>query len=430
MFAPNSKTLDHVPVIIVGAGQAGLAMSYHLTARNIRHLVLERSRAGHAWRQQRWDSFCLVTPNWQCRLPGHPYSGSDPDGFMVKHEIVQYLDDYVSRIDAPLREGVSVQRISHAENGRGRYQLQTSEGTYLADQVVLATGGYHAANLPPMSRALDPDVLQLNAATYKNPQSLPDGEVLIVGSGQSGCQIAEDLHLAGRKVHLCTGSAPRVARRYRGRDVVWWLDQIGHYSLPIDKHPDGEAVRKKHNHYVTGRDGGRDIDLRKFAAEGMQLHGRLLGIDATGFDVGNDLEANLDRADATDNRIKNTIDEYIAHEGIAAPEEPRYTPLWKPSAHKARLGRDANISTVIWCMGFGIDYRFVELPVFDATGYPLHKRGVTPELGLYVLGLPWLYTWGSGRFCGVGADAEHLANVIDGSLATAADSGIAVPQQL
>jgi putative flavoprotein involved in K+ transport len=282
-----------------------------------------------------------------------------------------------------------------------------------------------------MACGLDPDVLQLNAVSYKNPESLPDGAVLVVGSGQSGCQIAEDLHLAGRQVHLCVGSAPRVARRYRGRDVVWWLDRIGHYDVPIDKHPDGAAVRKKHNHYVTGRDGGRDIDLRKFAAEGMQLHGRLLGIDHSGFDCGNDLEANLDRADATDDRIKNTIDDYIAREGIAAPEEPRYSPVWRPSTQLARVERNANIRSVIWCMGFGIDYRFVDLPVFDATGYPLHNRGVTPMRGLYVLGLPWLYTWGSGRFCGVGADSEHLARQISGSLgASAADGGIQNQQQL
>jgi putative flavoprotein involved in K+ transport len=403
--------LDHVPVIIVGAGQAGLAMSYQLTARKIRHLVLERFRAAHTWREQRWDSFCLVTPNWQCRLPGHPYSGSDPDGFMVKDEIVQYLDDYIAKVAPPLHEGVEVRRIARSE--RARFQLDTSEGTYLADQVVMATGGYHEAHLPAMSRALDPEVVQLNAANYKNARSLPDGAVLVVGSGQSGCQIAEDLHLSGRQVHLCVGSAPRVARRYRGRDVVWWLDRMGHYDMSIDKHPDGVAVRKKHNHYVTGRDGGRDIDLRKFASEGMQLHGRLLDIDQHGLRLGDDLEQNLDRADATDNRIKNNIDDYIARNQIEAPPEPRYTAVWKPESRPSQLSlTEAKIRSVVWCIGFGIDYSYIELPVFDDTGYPRHDRGVTPEQGLYFLGLPWQHTWGSGRFSGVGADAEHLANAI------------------
>lgn len=406
-----NETLDHVPVLIVGGGQAGLAMSYHLTARGVRHLVLERARIAHAWRSQRWDSFCLVTPNWQCRLPGHPYSGPDPEGFMLKSDIVAYLEAYATLFDPPVREGVQVLRI--ARGTPAGYRVETAQGNYLADHVVVAAGGYHRPRVPHMAHALDPDVLQLNAASYKNPDSLPDGAVMVVGSGQSGCQIAEDLHLAGRTVHLCVGSAPRVARRYRGRDVVWWLDRIGHYAMPIDAHPDGVAVRKKPNHYVTGRDGGRDIDLRKFAREGMQLHGRLLDIDGSGFSFGDDLEQNLDRADATDDRIKSTIDDYIAREGIDAPREPRYTPLWRPSEQAPRLSkRSANIGSVIWCMGFSLDYSFIELPVFEPAGYPIHTRGVTQEPGLYFLGLPWLYTWGSGRFCGVGADAEHLANTI------------------
>jgi putative flavoprotein involved in K+ transport len=207
-----------------------------------------------------------------------------------------------------------------------------------------------------------------------------------------------------------------VARRYRGRDVVWWLDRMGHYDLGIDKHPDGVAVRKKHNHYVTGRDGGRDIDLRKFASKGMQLHGRLLDIAAGKLTFGADLEQNLDRADATDNRIKNNIDEYIARNQIDAPSEPRYTPLWKPNGRPSELSaREANITSVVWCIGFGIDYSYIELPIFDEAGYPNHDRGITPEPGLYFLGLPWQHTWGSGRFSGVGRDAEHLANAITAS---------------
>lgn len=407
----SAPYLDHVPVIIVGAGQAGLAMSYHLTERGIRHLVLERYRAAYSWREQRWDSFCLVTPNWQCRLPGHPYSGADPDGFMVKDEIIQYLDDYIALVAPPLREGVSVHRIRRAE--RARFELDTSEGVYLADHVVMATGGYHESHLPEMARALSPELLQLNAASYKNARSLPDGAVLVVGSGQSGCQIAEDLHLSGRQVHLCVGSAPRVARRYRGRDVVWWLDRMGHYELTVDNHPDGVAVRKKHNHYVTGRDGGRDIDLRKLAKEGMQLYGRLLDIQAGQLALADDLALNLDRADATDNRIKNNIDEFIARNQMEAPEEPRYIPVWKPDKTPSQLSlREAHITSVIWCIGFRLDYSYIELPIFDETGYPNHHRGVTPERGLYFLGLPWQHTWGSGRFSGVGADAEYLASLI------------------
>ena len=315
----------HYPVIIVGAGQAGLAMSYCLKRRGIDHLVLERHRLGHAWREQRWDSFCLVTPNWQCRLPGHPYNGVDPQGFMRKEEIVRYLEAYATSFAPPLREGVTVTRVRRTASRA--FMLETSLGELTADQVVIAAGGYHVPKIPKIAERLPASIAQLNVAQYRSAAQLPEGAVVVVGSGQSGCQIAEDLHLEGRTVHLCTGSAPRVARRYRGKDVVEWLDLMGHYELPIDNHPDGKAVRKKANHYVTGRDGGRDIDLRKFAHEGMQLHGRLQDITERAFVFGSDLADNLDRADATNNRIKDGIDAFIARERIVAPPEPRPAPL-------------------------------------------------------------------------------------------------------
>jgi putative flavoprotein involved in K+ transport len=404
-------SIERYPVIIVGAGQAGLALSHDLTKRGVRHLLLERHTLGYAWREQRWDSFCLVTPNWQCQLPGHPYAGDDPNGFMLKHQIVDYVLAYAASFEAPVRERVNVLRVR--ERAAGGFSLETSSGLFEADQVVLASGPYHRPNVLPLAAAL-PETLQLNALQYRNAQSLPEGPVLVVGSGQSGCQIAEDLHLAGREVHLCVGSAPRVARRYRGQDVVAWLSQMGHYDLGIDRHPDGLAVRSKKNHYVTGRDGGRDIDLRKFASEGMHLHGRLLGVDADGFSFGDDLAQNLDRADATSERIKDGIDAYIERERIAAPTEARYSPCWQPRDEARRLPRaQARFGSVIWCSGFKLDYSFVELPAFDAGGYPLHTRGVIDAVpGLYVLGLPWLYTWGSGRFYGVGRDAQHVAEVI------------------
>jgi putative flavoprotein involved in K+ transport len=401
----------HVSVVIIGAGQAGLSLSYCLKQKQISHVVLEKHRVGHAWRSQRWDSFCLVTPNYQCRLPGHPYVGTDPNGFMLKDEIVGYLDAYVKSFSPPVREGVEVLRVRRGV--QAPFTVETSEGLYFADHVVVAAGGYHRPKVPPLAAALPKHTVQLNAATYRNAASLPEGAVMVVGSGQSGSQIAEDLHLAGRKVHLCTGSAPRVARRYRARDVVAWLEELGHYDMPIDEHPDGKGVRRKPNHYVTGRDGGRDIDLRKFANEGMQLHGRLLDIDEGGFHFGDDLEQNLDKADATSDRIKTMIDEYIARAGIDAPSEARYIPVWRPGPPQRELAHaHGNVSTIIWCMGFATDYSFIELPAFEDNGYPKHDRGITPVPGLYFLGLPWQYTWGSGRFCGVARDAEHLAQRI------------------
>lgn len=404
----------HRPVIVIGGGQAGLAISHCLKAQGIDHLVFEKNRIGHEWRERRWDNFCLVTPNWQCRLPGFPYPGEDPHGFMKKDEIVAYIEAYAASFQPPVIEGVAVTSLRRGANGG--FEVSTTLGEYSADQVVVAVGGYHRAVMPRLSERLPAGLTQIHSTDYRNAESLPPGEVLVVGSGQSGAQIAEDLHLAGRRVHLCVGSAPRTARFYRGRDVVDWLADMGYYDMPVHEHPLKERVRAKANHYVTGRDGGRDIDLRRFASEGMRLHGRLTGCDtATGtLQFAPDLARNLDEADRVSESIKDSIDKYIAERGIEAPAEARYVPVWQPPAEPvAELDlATSGISTVIWSNGFATDYRWIDLPVFDGRGYPSHRRGVTAQPGLYFLGLPWLYTWGSGRFSGVGADAEFLAGCI------------------
>ncbi len=410
----------HFPVIVVGGGQSGLSLSYELKARGLEHVVLERHRVAHSWRAKRWDTFCLVTPNWQCRLPGFPYGGSDPDGFMPRDEIVAYIEAYAAAFGAPLREGVDVTKIAFGE-GAG-FVCETSEGTLTADHVVIAIGGYHVVVLPRMAERLPRDIAQLHSSEYKTPAALPAGDVLIVGTGQSGCQIAEDLHLAGRRVHLAVGSAPRVARRYRGKDVVEWLSDLGHYDLPIDKHPLKEGIRRRPNHYVTGRDGGHDIDLRQFACEGMRLYGRLRDVRDGAFVFDDDLAKNLDAADAVSENIKTTIDQHIERDGIAAPPEARYVPVWQPSETPLRLDYGATgITSVVWSTGYVADFRFVEVPVFDGRGYPVHERGVTAVAGLYFLGLPWLYPWGSGRFSGIARDAEHVAQRIAARAARAAE---------
>ena len=403
---------SHYPVIIIGGGQAGLSASYLLKQRGIEHLILEKARMAEAWRSKRWDSFCLVTPNWQCQLPGFPYAGEDPEGFMVKDQIVQYIEAFVRSFDPPLREGVTVRRLRRHESGA--FEISSDIGDILADQVVVATGGYHTPVLPRMAERLPADVKQLHSSEYRNPGSLPAGAVMVVGTGQSGCQIAEDLHLAGRQVHLCVGGAPRTARRYRGKDVVAWLDEMGYYRMPVHEHPQKDRVRAKANHYVTGRDGGRDIDLRKFALEGMKLHGRLKEVDGETMRFAPDLKQNLDHADEVAESIKTTIDKYIATKQIDAPTEERYHPLWAPAEEPRELDyRAANIRTVIWSMGYRTDYTWIELPLFDGKGYPAHERGVTAVPGVYFLGLPWQYTWGSGRFSGVASDAEFLAGRIE-----------------
>ena len=326
-FPGPSIVEGHRTVVVVGGGQAGLAASHELTRAGIDHVILERDRLAASWRDQRWDEFCLVTPNWQCRLPGHPYDGDDPDGFMLKASIIDYIERYADAFAPPLWEGIAVTEIARADD---RFTVTTPRGALTCDYVVLAVGGYHLPRIPPIGAQLEPAITQLHSSAYRNHTSLPDGAVLVVGSGQSGAQIAEDLHLAGREVHLAVGSAPRVARRYRGRDCVAWLHDIGHYRMPITEHPEGLSARREPNHYVTGRGGGRDIDLRAFARDGMRLHGRLVAGAGEQLEFAADLERNLDAADATAERIKDTIDRWILGQDIAAPLEARYEPVWRP----------------------------------------------------------------------------------------------------
>jgi putative flavoprotein involved in K+ transport len=402
---------NHYSVIIVGGGQAGLSMSYCLKERGIDHIVFEKNQIGYSWRSKRWDSFCLVTPNWQCKLPGYSYPGSDLNGFMKKDEIVRYIEEYAASFDPPVKEGVEVLKVR--KDTQGKFEVVTSIGEFTADQVVIASGSYHSPKIPRIAERFPEHTVQLHSSEYKNPQSLSDKAVLVVGTGQSGCQIAEDLHLAGKKVHLCVGSAPRSPRRYRGKDVVDWLDQMGYYDLSISEHPQKDKVRAKANHYVTGRDGGREIDLRQFALEGMQLHGRLQEISNGRLKFDSDLKQNLDQADAVAESIKKTIDNFIQKNHIQAPTEPAYKPVWEPEEETETLDCEhADIGTVIWCTGYQSDFGWIEIPVFDGKGYPGHDRGVTDVWGLYFLGLPWLYTWGSGRFSGVARDAFYLADYI------------------
>ncbi len=406
MSTPES--IPHLPVIIVGGGQAGLSMSACLQQSGIEHLVLEKHSAMHVWRTQRWDNFCLVTPNWQCALPGHAYEGPEPHGFMKKDEINAWLDAFRRKVNPPLREGVSVQRVTPRPDGG--FHVTTSIGDWTADQVVVASGGYHVPIVPRMAERLPAGIVQLHSEQYRNADALPPGAVLVVGSGQSGAQIAEDLHLAGRTVHLAVGDAPRCARFYRGRDVVDWLADMGYYDMPVTAHPLREGVRDNTNHYVTGRDGGRDIDLRRFALEGMQLYGLMQDYRDGMLQFAPGLRAALDSADRTYNGINAAIDKHIADRGIDAPPPSVYEPVWQPGEECAALDPvAAGITSIIWCIGFSPDFRWVDAPVFNGRGDPVHVRGVTQQAGLFFLGLPWLHTWGSGRFSGVARDAEYLA---------------------
>ncbi|MEB3735447.1 MSMEG_0569 family flavin-dependent oxidoreductase [Halopseudomonas pachastrellae] len=397
--------------MIIGGGQAGLSASYYLQQQGVDHLLLEKSALTNAWRTQRWDAFCLVTPNWQCQLPGYPYAGDDPHGFMKKDEIIAYLDGFIEMVNPPCRTEVTVQQVK--PRAQGGYLVRTSDGEFTADQVIVASGGYQVPIIPRLAERVPTEIKQIHSEQYRNADLLPEGNVLVVGSGQSGAQIAEDLHLAGRKVFLAVGDAPRCARFYRGRDVVDWLDEMKYYDISVDKHPLREGVRDNTNHYLTGRDGGRDIDLRRFATEGMELFGLLTGLEGSNLQFAPDLASKLEAADAVYERINRSIDKYIEENAIDAPSGKHYQPVWKPEAEREQLDlRTAGITSIIWCIGFAPDFRYVEASVFDGHGHPVHHRGVTAQPGLYFLGLPWLHTWGSGRFSGIARDAEYLAEQI------------------
>ncbi|MBS1691379.1 MAG: MSMEG_0569 family flavin-dependent oxidoreductase [Actinobacteria bacterium] len=409
------STTEHIPVVIIGGGQAGLSVSWYLGRAGVDHVVLEAHTPVHAWADSRWDNFTLVTPNWHCRLPGYSYDGPEPDGFMTRDEVVDWLAGWLDTFSPPVRDHTRVTRLRPSRDGGFELTVEQHGAvrTMTCEHAVIATGGYPLPVLPPFAGSLDPAVTQIHSEQYRNAGQLPEGAVLVVGSGQSGAQIAEDLHLAGRQVHLAVGNAPRVARFYRGRDCMTWLADMGLYDKAAQEYPGGKAAIEKTNHYVTGRDGGRDVDLRQFAVEGMRLYGVLSdGKDAT-LRFEPTLGGALDHADSVYNSICADIDAHITRAGVDAPPASRYEPVWAPEAELTSLDLVAEgISSIVWAIGYRPDYRWIEASAFDGGGRPMQNRGVTGVTGLSFVGLPWMHTWGSGRFLGIDRDASHIAATI------------------
>ena len=405
----------HVTVAVIGGGQAGLSVSWYLGREGIDHVVLEAKTPVHAWADTRWDNFTLVTPNWHCRLPGYTYDGTDPDGFMTRDEVVQWLTGWLETFEPPVLNHTRVTSLHPCAEGGFELTLQTATGEerLTCDHAVVATGGYPIPVLPAFADSLDGEITQIHSEEYRNADQLPEGAVLVVGTGQSGAQIAEDLHLEGRQIHLAVGSAPRVARFYRGRDCMTWLSDMGLYDKAAPEYPGGKAAIEKTNHYVTGRDGGRDIDLRRFAAEGMQLYGTLSDGKDAQLRFEPSLAEALDKADSTYNSICSDIDAHIERNGIDAPPGSRYESVWAPEAEVTELDlAAAGITCIVWAIGYRPDYRWIQASAFDGGGRPMQTRGVTEVEGLVFVGLPWMHTWGSGRFLGIDRDARHIAETI------------------
>jgi putative flavoprotein involved in K+ transport len=349
-------------------------------------------------------------------LPDFPYQGNDPKGFILKDEILEYIEAFRRKVNPPIMEGVTVTRVCRGEHGK--LNVTTTAGEFTADHLVVATGGYDIPIVPDYAHSLPSPIKQVHSVNYRNPDQLPEGEVLVVGTGQSGVQLMEDLHLARRQVHLAVGNAPRSPRMYRGRETTEWLYDLGFYELTIDKHPLGDEAKHKTNHFLTGRDGGHEIDLRKFALEGVKLYGSMANIHGTQLEFQPDLTKNLDDADEVSVNIRNDIDRYIADNRLAAPVEPPFRKVWEPEFYPLSIDADKeNITSIIWAIGFRPNYRWIELPVFDGRDFPQFDRGITHVKGLYFIDFPWLHTCGSGRFLGIADDAQYLSGIIHGKLA-------------
>ena len=399
-------------VIVVGAGQAGLSTSYYLKKNNINHLVIDSGKIADTWQKKRWDSFCLVTQNRQCQLPGYSYNGDDPEGFMGRDDIVKYIKEYAAFVDPPLIQETRVDRIS-VDESENLFSLITANGIIKSEIVIIATGTHQKKKIPDIAEQLRSEIVSLHSSDYKNPDSLPPGDVLIVGSGQSGCQIAEDIFSSGRKVHLSVSKAPRIPRKYRGKDILEWADLIGMYKMEVGNHPEGESIRFKTHPHVSGARGGHTINLRELGQNGIRLLGRVKEIDDKTIRLKNDLQENLTNADTADAKIKKTIDEYIEKNSIKAPLANPDINKWVPEKTPETIDViNEGIRSVIWATGYKYDFTWIDLPVFDERGYPVYQRGITDVPGLYFVGLHWMHTWGSGLFYGVGKDAEFISQKI------------------
>jgi len=410
----DPRVIEAHETVIVGGGQAGLALSYHLARRGREHVILERGRVAERWRSARWDSLAFQFPSWSIHLPGYAYETADPEGFAPRDAVVAFLERYRDLIRAPLRTGVSVHALRHRP-GSSRFLLDTDAGTFEAASVVVATGPYQEPAPLPASATLSRGLFQTHSSGYRNPAALPPGAVLVVGSGASGCQIAEDLAEAGRRVYLSVGRHRRMPRRYRGRDVFWWLDQMGGRMGGLDQTVDERPARRLPNPLVTGAGGGHDIDIRGYVAAGMTLLGRLRGAREGALALADDLEAELARGDAGRAAFMRAVDEHVAETGLDAPPPD-------PSAQEATRSvppppleldlRAAGITSVVWATGFRHNFGWIRLPVLDEAGDPVHRRGITRCPGLYFLGLTWLWKLKSSVLCGVGEDAAYLAEHI------------------
>lgn len=406
---------EQIETVVIGAGQAGLAMSHHLSARGAEHLVLERGQVAERWRSERWDSLCFQSPNWNMNLPGWSRMAADPqadpDAFSPLREVTHYIERYAAKIRAPIRTRCAALSLRRRPGSR-RLHVQTDVTLYEANNVVVATGPYQ---VPRSTLPLGRSVLELHATQYRNPLQLPPGAVLVVGAGNSGVQIAEELCRAERRVFLSVSSHERILRRYRGKDCIWWLIATGSTDATLREWKGARLSR-----LMTGVDGGHDIDLRRLAAEGVVLVGRVMAADSGRLAIADDLNSSLAHGDESLKAFNRRCDEVVRNQELDLPPADPPDPPWPdPPELQAPIRTldlaGEGINSVIWANGALTDFRWIDLPVFGdppRSRMPLHERGATSEPGLYFLGLPWLHKWKSAFLFGADEDAAYLAEHI------------------
>lgn len=404
-----NQQITEIDTLVVGAGQAGVAMSEHLSRLGIPHLVLERARIAEAWRSGRWDSLVANGPAWHDRFPGLEFD-MDPDGFAGKEQVADYFEAYARKFDAPIKTGVEVKRVTR-NVGRAGFTVETSKGTYLVKHLVSATGPFQKPVIPTIAPT-DSSLHQIHSAHYFNPEQLPEGAVLVVGAGSSGVQIAEELLRAGRQVYLSVGPHDRPPRAYRGRDFCWWLGVLGLW--------DSETVQAGREHVtiaVSGARGGHTVDFRRLAQAGMVLVGLTERFADGAVSFAQDLNENLDRGDENYLALLDAADAYAERNGLDLPQEPTARERVADAACIAQPLQaldlvEAGVSTIIWATGYSQDYSWLQVDAFHANGKPRHQRGVSSEQGIYFVGLPWLSRRGSAFIWGVWHDARHVADQI------------------
>jgi len=409
-----------VTTVIIGAGHCGLAMSKHLTERSIDHVLLERGEVANSWATERWDSLRLLTPNWQSRLPGFAYEGDDPHGFMRMGEVVAFLKNYAGRVRAPIETRTRVTRLSQVDGG---YRVTTDRGEWQGRTLVIASGACNIAAVPQLAKDFPAGIESITTMQYRNPQSLPQGRVLIVGASASGVQIASEIQAAGRDVILSVGEHVRLPRVYRGRDIKWWMDVIGAMDMRYDEVDDLKRARNLPSLQLIGTPERRSIDLNSLQAEGVEVVGRLVGMRDGKLQFSGALASQCAMADLKMNRMLGGIDTWIAERG----EEDRYeaSHRFAPTdiGANTRLGldlADSDVGTVIWATGYRPDYSWLDVPVFDRKGRIVHDGGVVNAPGMYVMGLPFLRRRKSSFIDGAADDAADLASHLHATLDRAA----------